>query len=344
MKFGVLKMQKPTRRGNAWRIEVRFKGKRYAATRDTASECEQWAATKLLELQSEQPTSEPEKIHISFQALFDMYYQEEGRKMKSARLIVQMLKCLKKNWGEIADESIHNLTPSLVKQWRDKRLKQVKGATVIREMAMYSSVFDFARKELFLTKENPFKEITKPSAPPPRHQRITQEHINTVLKGLDYEWGKVPTQPRHYLGWSFLFAIETAMRKGEILSVKKQHIFDDFIRLFDTKNGSNRDVPLTAKAKELLALLPETEGDDRMVPHSPNSFRLIWQRNLRRVGLDGVITFHDSRHEAITRFVHEYRLPVEILAKITGHKTISVLVNTYYNPTASEIAKMLNAA
>ena len=54
-------MQKPTRRGNAWRIEVRFKGKRYAATRDTASECEQWAATKILELQSEQPTSEPEK-------------------------------------------------------------------------------------------------------------------------------------------------------------------------------------------------------------------------------------------------------------------------------------------
>ncbi|MDO7344517.1 site-specific integrase, partial [Acinetobacter baumannii] len=66
--------------------------------------------------------------------------------------------------------------------------------------------------------------------------------------------------------------------------------------------------------------------------------------NLRRVGLDGVITFHDTRHEAITRFVHDYRLPVEILAKITGHKTISVLVNTYYNPTASEIAKMLTAA
>ncbi|MBW3030931.1 site-specific integrase, partial [Acinetobacter baumannii] len=53
---------------------------------------------------------------------------------------------------------------------------------------------------------------------------------------------------------------------------------------------------------------------------------------------------HDTRHEAITRFVHDYRLPVEILAKITGHKTISVLVNTYYNPTASEIAKMLSAA
>lgn len=55
----------------------------------------------------------------------------------------------KENWGELADESIHNLTPALVKQWRDKRLKQVKGATVIREMAMYSSVLTLHEKNYF---------------------------------------------------------------------------------------------------------------------------------------------------------------------------------------------------
>ena len=44
-------MQKPVKRGDAWRITVRYLGKRYTATRDTASECEQWAAKKLLELQ-----------------------------------------------------------------------------------------------------------------------------------------------------------------------------------------------------------------------------------------------------------------------------------------------------
>lgn len=80
----------------AWRITVRYLGKRYTATRYTESEYEQWAAKKLLELQSEQANPEPEKIHISFYALFEQYYQEEGRKTKSARLIVQMLKCLKK--------------------------------------------------------------------------------------------------------------------------------------------------------------------------------------------------------------------------------------------------------
>lgn len=60
--------------------------------------------------------------------------------------------------------------------------------------------------------------------------------------------------------------------------------------------------------------------------------------------MSGQFTFHDTRHEAITRMVNNQKLPVEILAKVTGHKTINVLVNTYYNPTASEIAKMLNAA
>ncbi|MFW1784321.1 integrase [Acinetobacter nosocomialis] len=45
-------MQKPVKRGDTWRITVRYLGKRYTTTRDTASECEQWATKKLLELQS----------------------------------------------------------------------------------------------------------------------------------------------------------------------------------------------------------------------------------------------------------------------------------------------------
>ncbi|MFW2740990.1 hypothetical protein ACN6QN_07380, partial [Acinetobacter baumannii] len=61
-------MQKPIKCGDAWRITVRYLGKRYTATRDTANECEQWAAKKLLELQSEQANPESEKIHISFYA------------------------------------------------------------------------------------------------------------------------------------------------------------------------------------------------------------------------------------------------------------------------------------
>jgi hypothetical protein len=42
--------------------------------------------------------------------------------------------------------------------------------------------------------------------------------------------------------------------------------------------------------------------------------------------------------------VNKRKLPVEILAKVTGHRDIKTLINTYYNPTASDIAKMMNAS
>lgn len=54
------------------------------------------------------------------------------------------------------------------------------------------------------------------------------------------------------------------------------------------------------------------------------------------------INFHDSRHEAIIRMVKVRKLPVEVLAKITGHKTIGILINTYYNPDVQDLVEMFN--
>ena len=42
-----------------------------------------------------------------------------------------------------------------------------------------------------------------------------------MLKILDYERGDVPVLPRHYVVWRFLFALETALRRGELLSLQK---------------------------------------------------------------------------------------------------------------------------
>ena len=47
-----MKLPKARKRGDAYRIELMFDGKRYSATRDTEKECEQWAAIKMLELKA----------------------------------------------------------------------------------------------------------------------------------------------------------------------------------------------------------------------------------------------------------------------------------------------------
>ncbi|WP_180066687.1 MULTISPECIES: site-specific integrase [unclassified Acinetobacter] len=333
-------MQKPIQRGNSWRMTVRYNGKRYTATRDTKQECIAWANAKLLDLKLKESLPEPQ-IDLTFKKLFEKYYADVGSKMRGYTFILQQLKTFDKYWGNLAYESIHSITSQHITKWRNERLNSVGAGTVHRQMCLYSSVFTYAKNELFLIKDNPFIGVTKPQKPKPRSKLITDAEIHVILEGLNYVKGTVPTKPSHFVAWSFLFAIETAMRKGEIINITRSNIHDDYIHLPITKNGSSRDVPLTNNAKALLALLPK--NSEKIIPQNENSFRLIWQRNLHRVGLNGVIHFHDTRHEAITRFANQRKLTVEMLAKLTGHKTINTLINTYYNPSASDIANILNS-
>ncbi|ENX00866.1 hypothetical protein F900_01850 [Acinetobacter modestus] len=338
-------MQKPVKRGNSYRIQVKYKHLRDAATRDTAKECTDWAVRRLMELQLQyqEELKKLEKPDIPFRDLFTQYYENVGKNKKSSPYIKNYLKQLDYYLGHLANTSIYDITPQDMVAVRDRRLKLAKSSTVNRELSLCSSVFTYAVSELFILKENPVQVIKKPSLPPPRNQRITDEHIDLILKGLDnYNETVIPNSPAHEVAWAFLFALETTMRRGEIIGIRDVDDFGDYVHLPDTKNGTSRNVPLTTRGRKLLDLLKGRKG--QLLKHNSNSFRLIWQRNLAKVGLNGVITFHDTRHEAITRLVNIQKIPVEILAKITGHRTINILVNTYYNPSASEIAKMLNAA
>jgi hypothetical protein len=44
-----MKIPKPVKRGDVYRIQIQIDGKRISCTRDTIKECEHWAATKFLE-------------------------------------------------------------------------------------------------------------------------------------------------------------------------------------------------------------------------------------------------------------------------------------------------------
>ena len=337
-------MQKPVKRGNAWRIQVRYKNLRDTATKDTARECEQWAATRLLELKAQYNDliELKQKPPYPFKYLFEKYYQEIGRTKRGYTYIKQQLSAFDKYFGDMASMSIHDITPQMVTKWRNDRLKEVTPGTVQRQMCLYCSIFNYAKNELFLITENPFAKVAKPLKPKPRNRLISQTEIKKILEAFNYKKGMTPTTPGQYVAWSFLFAIETAMRRGEIIGIDCENIHEDFIHLPITKNGDSRDMPLTKEARELLDLVPHTDRE-KLIPHNDNSFRLCWQRNMKKTGLSGDIHFHDTRHEAITRFVNKRKLPVEILAKVTGHRDIKTLINTYYNPTASDIAKMMNA-
>ena len=59
---------------------------------------------------------------------------------------------------------------------------------------------------------------------------------------------------------------------------------------------------------------------------------------MNSVQMSRVLSFKSLCNKA----VKNAKLPVEVLAKITGHKTISILINTYYNPDIEELANHLH--
>lgn len=336
-----MKIPKPRKRGEAYYIEIMINGKRSSATRDTIKECEQWAAQKMLEAKANQLAEDQGvKQNYPFKTLFYRYYDEQGKKLRGSKYVKEQLGPFEEKFGALAEMSIHDITPKHLTNWRNKRLEEVGANTVLREISLYSSVFSYAVKELFLLDVNPWMGIKKPAKPKARNRRIRDDEIELILGSLNYSKGQTPTLPEHYVAWAFLFALETAMRRGEILGIEMADIYDRHVHLAKTKNGDARNVPLTKNALALLELI-DHDGP-KLIPQSENAFRLMWERRKIKVGL-AELKFHDTRHEAITRFVNNQKLPVEVLAKVTGHKTIKVLVNTYYNPDVNDIADMLDA-
>lgn len=82
-----------------------------------------------------------------------------------------------------------------------------------------------------------------------------------------------------------LFAIETGMRRGEILSLtcENVHLEKRYVHLLDTKNGYSRDFSLSPQALEPQGYLPRKISSDQVVlPLHFESLKSSWRRACSR--------------------------------------------------------------
>ena len=113
------------------------------------------------------------------------------------------------------------------------------------------------------------------------------------------------------------------MRRGEILGLEWTNIDWNKQRalLPITKNGRSRWVPLSEVALKHIEQAPRTA--DRVFPITDVAFRQAWDRLRIRAGVVD-LTFHDLRHEAISR-KFEFGMTIPQVMVISGHRTASQL-------------------
>lgn len=156
------------------------------------------------------------------------------------------------------------------------RLTEVKPATVDRDLDALSQVLNYANDVWKIAPvETPFKGLRRPEYFNERDRRLSPEEEKKLL-----EAARLDENP--YLDPAIVLALETAMRRSELLSLTPADINFEmrYAHLKDTKNGRSRKVPLTARAMQvfraLLALQSPTEADDgRLLDLTANALKLL---------------------------------------------------------------------
>lgn len=147
------------------------------------------------------------------------------------------------------------------------------------------------------------------------------------------------------------------MRECYTLSIQQISLTKRTIHLDRTKNGDSRQVPLTSTALALLG--------DYMKQHAPQikardgRLFLFWHGDLDEHVLDTTTSevsrlfrnvfaavdivdlhFHDLRHEATCRLYERTTLSDVLIAKITGHRNLRMLLR-YASLRGSDLAGRL---
>lgn len=362
-----------------WRAQIRRHGfDPLSKTFTTKAEAEAWAKMNESEMSRGVWMSRGEAEATTLHEALERYELEVTPGKKTAAGERSFLRIWKAT--TMAKQPLAAIRSSDVAKLRDQWLKDYQPATVLRRLAVLSHVFTIARKEWGMESlSNPVELVRKPQPNNARTRRIAVEVSRPEPAESDGEASQraasngelervVAASGSSSLPSIVWLAVETAMRRSEIVGLRWEHI--DLERrvahLPSTKNGSSRDVPLSTRAVNILAALQkvdesdeegadEAEDDGRVFGIRSDAVTRAFERAVARARKEFVrqckesrqkpdaryltdLRFHDLRHEATSRLAEIF--PLHELTKITGHKDPRMLMR-YYHPRAEDLAKRL---
>ena len=322
------------KRGEKWEAFVSKSGNRQSKTFPTKTAAQAWAAQVETEIATGKAGSIPNK---TFADLLTRYAEEvsptkRGERWERLRIGLTLR-------DVVAKAHLRDFDARDVAAWRDRRLTQVSAASVQREWNLLSNACSVAVKEWKWLTANPFHEVRRPPPTESRDRLATDEEIDRLLFALGCSRDAAPETASARIGAAMLFAIETAMRAGEISGLTWGSVKLDkrYCRIEGGKtSAARRDVPLSAEAIRILGQMPKDA--DTVFNVSTAQIDALF-RKAKAKALVEDLHFHDFRHLAITRLAH--KLDVLALARMVGHRDLRML-QVYYNMSAADMAGRLD--
>lgn len=322
------------KRNGKFQVQIRLKGsKTITKTFKTKSEAVIWS--KVTETEKYRNQGSQEQLYYHSETIGDLlerYFIEILSKRYWYKREVSILRRFQRS--EIYNIKVAELREGDVARYRDHRLKTVKPATVVRELSIGSHCLTIAQSEWGVRLSgNVFKSVRKPKVRNSRERRISKD-----------EWHRLVESDRRRGKKSMMYiielAIETAMRKGELLNAKRSDV--DFsqstLHIPKTKNEYPRTIPLTPRAMEIIQSIETKDDNSSIISVNYYTLNSWWVGLLKAAGIRN-LRWHDLRHEGISKHF-EHGLSVPEVAMISGHRDYQMLRRYTHIKPANVAAKL----
>jgi len=220
-----------------------------------------------------------------------------------------------------------------IDEYKNKRLNEVKPASVNRELSTLRHLFNVAKRWKQFFGENPVAEAGLLPVNNQVERILTNEEEEILLK----------VSP-NYLKNIIICALNTAMRIGEIITLKWDNInFDSntiTIEQINSKNKKTQKIPINSKLRKLFLELKLRSSiceyvflnSDNRPYKKPDSLNNVYRNALNKCGIEG-LRFHDLRHTAATRMI-ENGASIVAVNKILRHADLRTTMR-YMHPDNS---------
>src|ERR1019366_458202 len=298
------------KRGSRYWTLVWFDGKRYAKSTGTGNKRQ---ALRIDEQHKEELTlarTFPNKLQpdMTFGELAARFLAEAGPKAHH----IDRLKILLPYFADVPIAHLNRAATRDYRAYRHDQKKALSETTVNRDLEVLRHLLFWAVDEGYLAANSLS-----------RMPMVRERRKPRPVMSPDEEARLLPQAAPHLHGL-VIAALDTGMRRGELLSERWEHI--DFSRrlLFVThsKTAGNeaREIPLTTRLFELLSAAPQKDGLVFLFKGRPlHRIKTAWAAAIRRAGIR-YYRFHDLRHTFNTRLM-EAGVMQEVRKALMGHSS-----------------------
>lgn len=252
-----------------------------------------------------------------------MLWLEAGQwKPKTAATYAKQLRVVLEEFGDIPWERV---TKSFLWEWTQGRLKKGNSmATVNRYLSMISGIADHVRHLPGWPDVNPVRDL-------PKRPERKFVYVRPPVEDIELMLGRFRGPFADFARLSLL----TGMRRDEIAKLEWRHVTADTVRLFVTKSGIPRTIPLCPEAANIIHRQPHHKGSPFVFTTQKGGRYVrateMWREGVKRsqklahkAGRELVeMRLHDLRHEFAIRYL-ENGGSLYVLQKLLGHSTIKL--------------------